>query len=153
MFAAALAIAGSGLSAAWRFIRPIAPWILVAVVGAVVWHWTPIVGPRAQLAALEERRATLETERDDWRRAAQGWEASYRSSEALRGRERTTAQAAAASLIEQCSARVAEARASARVVERIVTREPTYDESRCPVRERVDPGLLRDALRPSAGTD
>ena len=44
MFAAALAIAGSGLSAAWRFIRPIAPWILVAVVGDA--------GPYALLAGL-----------------------------------------------------------------------------------------------------
>lgn len=153
MFAAALAIARSGIAAAWSVIRPAAPWILVAVVGAVVWHFTPIVGVRAQLDRLEGRVADLELERDQWRTAAQGWESSFRSSEALRGREQATAQAAAASLIEQCSARVAEARASARVVERIVTREPTYDESRCPVRERVDPGLLRDALRPEARPD
>ena len=35
----------------WRnVIVPFAPWILVAVLGAVVWAFIPIVGPRAVAA-------------------------------------------------------------------------------------------------------
>lgn len=134
-------------------IAPLLPWIAVAVLGAVAWHWTPFFGAGAQLARISADRDQWEASAGDWREAAEGWRASFTEAEQLRARETATAQAAAQTLIQQCSARVAEARASARVVERIVTREPTYDETRCPVRERVDPGLLRDALRPPAGTD
>lgn len=134
-------------------LTPLLPWIAVAVIGAVAWHWTPWLGPAAQLERVSADRDQWETSAGDWRRAAEGWRASFERAEDLRSRETATAQAAAQSLIQQCSDRVAEARASARVVERIVTREPTYDENRCPVRERVDPGLLRDALRPPAGPD
>ncbi|RZJ42341.1 MAG: hypothetical protein EON87_14830 [Brevundimonas sp.] len=70
-------------------------------------------------------------------------------SESRRGEERQTSQAAATSLIEQCAARVFEARQSARVIERIVTKEPTYDTTRCPVRELVDPRSVREALQPA----
>lgn len=141
------------LGRSWRLLAPALPWIAVAVLGAFLWHLTPVWGPGAQLARLESERATWEKAAVDWRRAAEGWESSFRSSETKRGEERSTAQAAANSLIQQCGARVAEARASARVIEHIVTREPVYDESRCPVRSRVDPGLLRGALVPDARPD
>ena len=42
-----MAIAGG----IWRrLILPAAPWILVAVLGAVVWVYFPIIGSRAELA-------------------------------------------------------------------------------------------------------
>lgn len=138
-------LAAAGL----RALRPLAPWILAAAVGALAYHFLPAWGAGARLDALEARRAAIERERDDWRTAAGGWESSFRSAEDARLREQGVAQAAANSLIEQCGARVEEARRSARVIERIVTREPTYDENRCPVRELVDPGSLRDALSPA----
>jgi hypothetical protein len=125
-----------------------APWALVAALGALLWTWTPMIGPAA-------RHGRVSAERDAWRmasegqeRAARGWKASFIAAETLRAGEAATARAASASQIQQCAARVAEARASARAIETIVTREPTYDQNRCPVRELVDPGQLRDALRP-----
>ena len=147
-----LAIAG-GVGRVLQFLRPAAPWILAGVVGALAYHFLPAWGVRAQVDRLEADVATWSKSSADWQRAAGGWEASFRASEQARGRERTTAQAAANNLIEQCGARVEEARRSARVIERIVTREPTYDENRCPVRELVDPGSLRDALSPGSGPD
>lgn len=144
---------GGALGRVLQFLRPAAPWILAAVAGAALYHFLPAWGVRAQVTALEADVATWSKSSADWQRAAGGWESSFRASEAARGRERSTAQAAANSLIEQCGARVEEARRSARVIERIVTREPTYDANRCPVRELVDPGSLRDALSPGSGTD
>lgn len=149
---AGLAVGGV-LGRVLQFLRPAAPWILAAVAGALAYHFLPAWGVRAQVAALEADVATWSKSSADWQRAAGGWESSFRASEAARGRERSTAQAAANSLIEQCGARVEEARRSARVIERIVTREPTYDANRCPVRELVDPGSLRDALSPGSRPD
>lgn len=132
------------LNSAW-------PIVLLIAVGILLAHFAPVVGAKARLASLEEKRAALEENRDVWKRSAEGWEASYDLSEHNRQAEAIIAREAAASLIEQCGARVAEARASARVVERIVTKEPSYDEDRCPVRSVVDPDLLRDALTPASG--
>lgn len=106
-----------------------------------------------QLRAARAETVEAQREAADWRTAAGGWRASFDAAETLRAGEAATANAAAASLVEQCAARVAEARQSARVIERIVTKEPTYEPNRCPVRERIDPGLLRGALVPDAGTD
>jgi hypothetical protein len=129
------------------------PWAAAAALGAAVYHYAPFVGARSQIAAIEGKRAAWEKKSGEWQRSSAGWEASYRLSETRRGNETATAQAAANSLIQQCSARVAEARASARVIERIVTKEPTYDANRCPVRELVDPDSLREALGPRPGSD
>lgn len=129
------------------------PWAAAAALGAAVYHYAPFVGARAQINAADKVAERWETQAGDWRRASIGWEKSYRLSETRRGNETATAQAAATSLIQQCSARVAEARASARVIERIVTKEPTYDANRCPVRELVDPDSLREALGPRPGPD
>lgn len=143
-----MAILG-GLGRVLQFLRPAAPWILAAVAGALIWQFLPAWGAGARLAAVQGDLATMTTSRDDWRTSAGEWEASFRAAESTRVRERGVAQAAANNLIQQCAARVEEARRSARVIERIVTKEPTYDENRCPVRELVDPGQLRDALGPT----
>lgn len=140
-----LGLAGRLLKA----LAPALPWIAVAVAGALAWQFLPVWGAGARLGAVQADLAAMTTSRDDWRRSAGEWEASFRSAEATRVREQGVAQAAANNLIQQCAARVEEARRSARVIERIVTREPTYDENRCPVRELVDPGQLRDALGPA----
>lgn len=145
----AFGLVGKALQA----LRPFAPWILAAVAGAVLYHFLPAWGVRAQVTALEADVATWSKSSADWQQSSGRWESSFRSAEAARGREQATAQAAANSLIKQCGARVEEARRSARVIERIVTREPTYDENRCPARELVDPGSLRDALSPGSGPD
>ncbi|KQS55883.1 hypothetical protein ASG17_07485 [Brevundimonas sp. Leaf363] len=129
--------------------RLLAPYALAAVIGALLWHWTPFIGPAASHARQEARHDVAIAGTNEWKRHALGWMASYRVSESRRGEERQTSQAAATSLIEQCAARVAEARQSARVIERIVTKEPTYDPSRCPVRELVDPRSVREALQPA----
>lgn len=132
----------------WLGLAGVAALILV---GILLGHFAPVIGAKASLDRLEDKRAALEVNRDAWKRSAEGWEASYGLSEHNREAEAFIAQEAAADLIEQCGARVAEARASARVVERIVTQEPRYDEDRCPVRSVVDPDLLRDALTPAPG--
>lgn len=143
-----LALLG-GLGRVLQFLRPFAPWILAAVAGALIWQFLPAWGAGTRLAAVQGDLAAMTTSRNDWRTSAGRWEASFRSAEATRVREQGVAQAAANSLIQQCAARVEEARRSARVIERIVTKEPTYDADRCPVRELIDPGQLRDALGPT----
>lgn len=132
-----------------RILTALAPWALAAVVGAFLWTWTPIVGPAAQHARLEAKHAAAVQAARKWEGYARGWMASFYGAEGVREDERVNARQAVAQLQGQCDARVAEARQSARVIERIVTKEPTYDETRCPVRSLVDPGQLRDALRPA----
>lgn len=148
--AGALGLGHRILQAAAPIIAKAAPWILVAVLGAVAWHHAPIWGPAVQIRALEESR-------DAWKRSAEGWEANARAqkssrdrSEALRREETQAAGDAVEAQAQQCRAEVAAARASARVIERIVTRESSYDENRCPIRSTVDAGSLRDALAPGS---
>ena len=131
-----------------RLLEPFAPWIAVAVLGAVLWNFLPVVGPAARLDRAEAGISSWKLASDDWERSARNWKASFTASETLRQHETTDAIEAVTSEIERCAVRVTEARQSARVIERIVTKEPTYDENRCPVRALVDPVQLRQALQP-----
>lgn len=132
-----------------RALVPFLPWIAVAVMGAVAWHFLPGIGPGDRLHRAAQETASWKSEAGDQARLARNWKASFDASETLRKQETTDAIEAVASEIERCAARVTEARQSARVIERIVTKEPTYDENRCPVRELVDPDQLRQALQPA----
>lgn len=157
MIASLLGRLSGGVAALVRTLAPalakLAPLALMLVVGAAAYHFAPVIGVRQQLASSAADLRKAEADRDAWFRRSAGWEQSFRLSESRRAAETRTAVAAASSQAAQCSTRVAEARASARVIERIVTKEPTYDANRCPVRERVDPDLLREALAGRAGPD
>ncbi len=144
-----LALARESLAAVVGFVAPLLPWIVTACAGAMIWNFAPLIGPAAQ---MERQRAETTVWRDEagrLDRAARGWRASFDGAETLRKQESEKARRAAASDAAQCIARVAEARQSARIIERIVTKEPTYDENRCPVRSLVDPRELQRALQPS----
>ena len=133
----------------WRsVIVPFAPWILVAILGAVVWTWTPVIGPMAVAARQDAQIEMLTQAATAWERTARGWERSWSLSEGRRGLETQNAREAASEAASVCNARVAQARASARVIEKIVTKEPTYDANRCPRRELVPADQLRDAISP-----
>lgn len=132
-----------------RALIPLLPWIAVAVMGAVVWHFMPSIGPGDRLHRAAQETANWKSEAGDQARLARNWKASFDASETLRKHETADAIEAVTSEIDRCTARVAEARQSARVIERIVTKEPTYDENRCPVRSLVDPDELRRALQPA----
>lgn len=131
-----------------RALVPFLPWIAVAVMGAVVWHFMPGIGPGDRLQRAAQETASWKSEAGDQAHLARNWKASFDASETLRKQETADAIEAVTSEIDRCTARVAEARQSARVIERIVTKEPTYDQNRCPVRELVDPDQLRQALQP-----
>ena len=136
----------------WRnVIVPFSPWILVAVLGAVVWAFIPIIGPRAVAARQDAQIDMLTKAATAWERSALGWQRSWSLSEGRLGLEGQNAREAASEAAIVCNARVAQARASARVIEKIVTKEPTYDENRCPRRELVPADQLRDAISPPAG--
>lgn len=136
-----------------RFLRPSAPWIAAGVCGALIVWFLPVVGFGAQIVRAELEADTWKQSAADWRTASRGWESSFRSSEANRKGEQDRAVDAVDLERKACTARIAEARRSARVIETIVTKEPTYDQSNplCPPavrRELVDPDLLREALTP-----
>lgn len=131
-----------------RILTALAPWALAAVVGAILWTFTPWIGPAARYARLEANRDARAEAAKAWEGHARGWMASFHAAEGIRRDERADARMAVDQLEGQCAARVDQARRSARIIETIVTKEPTYDEARCPVRSLVDPGQLRDALRP-----
>lgn len=130
-------------------LTAVAPWALAAVVGALLWTWTPLIGSAARYARLEDARDAKAAAAKAWEAHARGWMASFHAAEGIRRDERQNSRMATEQLVAQCDARVAQARQSARVIERIVTKEPIYDETRCPVRSLVDPGELRRALQPA----
>jgi hypothetical protein len=116
--------------------------------GAIV-----LAGGVAFLAGQHDGKAKMSADRDAWRRtagqylaSAKDWEKSFRSSEKIRGQERTEAIQAVNDAGRTCDARVAAARRSTAAIQSIVTKEVRYDESRCPVRAVVGSGELRDAL-------
>ena len=130
-------------------LTALAPWALAAVVGALLWTWTPRIGPASRYARLEADRDAKAAAAKAWEAHARGWMASFHAAEGIRRDERQNSRMATEQLAAQCDVRVAQARQSAHVIERIVTKEPTYDETRCPVRSLVDPGELRRALQPA----
>ena len=137
------------MSALTRILSALAPYALAAVLGGVLWTFTPVFGPAARYARLNAKHDVAVLGAKAWEDHALGWMASFHAAERIRSDERDKARAAVEQLAGQCDVRVAEARQSARVIERIVTKEPTYDEARCPVRSLVDPDELRRALQPS----
>lgn len=146
----ALGVGHSILKVVGPIIGRFAPWILVAVLGAAAWHHVPHFGPAARINAITLEASAAKESARAWREHALGWESVFRKAEALRGKETQAAGDAVAAQAQQCRAEVAAARASARVIERIVTRESSYDANRCPIRSTVDVGSLREALAPDA---
>ena len=139
-------IAFPALGSLLRLLRPLAPWIAAGLCGALIVWFLPVVGFGAQIVRAELEADTWKQSAADWQKASNGWESSFRSSEALRKREQDRAVDAVDLERTACTALVNEARRSAVVIEKIVTKEPTYDANRCPVRELVDPDSLREAL-------
>ena len=129
-------------------LRPAAPWIAAGVCGALLVWFLPVVGFGAQVVRAELEADTWKQSAEEWRKASRGWESSFRSAEAMRVAEQDRAVEAVDMERTACAALVAEARRSSRVIETIVTKEPTYDQDRCPVRELVDADRLREALSP-----
>ena len=129
-----------------RLLRPLAPWIAAGLCGALLVWFLPVVGFGAQIVRAELEADTWKQSAADWQKSSNEWESSFRSSEALRKREQDRAVDAVDLERTACTALVNEARRSAVVIEKIVTKEPTYDANRCPVRELVDPDSLREAL-------
>ena len=112
------------------------------------YHVLPVVGPGARIAALKEDVAEAQKAESKAKRDAAAWELSFRSSEAARQGDQLAAAAAVTEANRSCDKRLAEARRSTKVIERIVNAPSKSDGSGCPVRSLVDPGELRDALDP-----
>jgi len=118
--------------------------------------WAPVIAACLALAGVQTLRldsakaslhaSRLETARETAR--ARAWEASYRQADALRREEQGRALRAVSEADAMCDARVQAARKSANAIQTIVKTETRYDQTGCPVRERVPDGLLLDALRP-----
>jgi hypothetical protein len=135
-------------------IRAVAPWLAAAFVGAFLWTFTPVIGPLATVARAERQRDDATGAAKEWERHARGWMAAYGLSENARLAETKDARAAVQTLAARCDVRVAEARRSARAIETLIHKEPSYETvpdvaGRCPVRSLADPDELRRALQPS----
>ena len=118
--------------------------------------WAPVIAACIAFAGVQTLRlkasdaslhaSRLETRAEKARAVA--WEASYRQADALRREEQGRALRAVSEADAMCEARVQAARKSANAIQTIVKTETRYDQTGCPVRERVPDGLLLDALRP-----
>lgn len=136
------------LSLAWkaltaRLAGPVAT--AAAITFAVLW----LVSSAGQ-AAEAARGAVLRGERDGWKTAAVGWQASFHEAEARRRSEQDQAVAALARAESACAVKVAEARRSAAAIQGIVTEKVEKDAKGCPARRLVPVERLRDALAPAS---
>lgn len=122
--------------------------VLGAAVGSSVDRFTPWIGANARIHHFKGERDQARKSLAEWRAYGHAEKAAFDESERLRGAERKTAEAALQQAQTECAARVARARKSALAIKGIITREPRYDANRCPVRELVSAGELRDALTP-----
>lgn len=87
----------------------------------------------------------------DYKRASEGWRASFKASEKLRRSEQRRAVSAISEAEGACDARVDQARRSARTIRQIIERPVATDANNCPLRPVVGTDSLRDALQPAAG--
>lgn len=133
--------------------------LLSALGGFLGKHWRLVaIGLLAVALAVQGRTLNrVSADRDAWKHAsvqwranADSWRAGFRESERLRKVDQGHARDAVREAGQACDARVATARASARAIERIVTREVPVDPRGCPVRRPVLTDELRDALQPGA---
>ena len=150
------------LSSAIAFLRPLAPYILIALIGAVVVWFVPrvtvpilgweVFGGGAQVRidkwkdTVAERDRTIEV----LTATVNDWNDTWAEEQENRRIEQEQAQAALDAAVEQCDARVEEARRSSGAIRTIVERETVYDESMCPVRRLVGNDSLRDVLTGAA---
>lgn len=120
-------------------------------------HWR-LIAIAMLAAALAVQGRTLErvsADRDDWRTATGKWQSAagmwrgaFGLSEGRRKTETRQARDAVGQAAAACDTRVAEARRSSRAITALITKEPAHDPQGCPVRQLLDPGQLRDALKP-----
>ena len=158
--AAALSAAGAALAPVLRFLGRAAPWIVAAVLGALAWHYAPKIkvlwwdvfdgGAHVRIEALKTERDTLTEAVEALTAERDGLRLSLGQSEENRAEERRDAEEALAEEQAACQARVDEAIRTERAARRIVSREPTYDQNNCPIRERVDRSELCDLFSADA---
>lgn len=136
---------------AMALILKVAMYGAIAAAGAVAWTYVPLIGPHAVETRLGKDVDTWKAAEAKWEAAANGWQASFKSSEAIRDQETSTARAAVNSDAQACDARVAEARRSISALQALTRKEPTLDPAtHCPVRALMPDDGLRDALQPGA---
>lgn len=122
---------------------------LIAAIAIGAAYATPLVGFKAQIHRIDESRDKWRRSSEEWTKAADGWQASFRASDANRTTEQRQAVTALTETANACEVRMKTARKSASAIRSIVNREPTYDASHCPQRSTVDAASLRDAISPT----
>lgn len=85
-----------------------------------------------------------------WKAYALAERDAFLASEKLRAEENQRAVEALQQAQDDCASRISKARKSALSIRGIITKEPRYDKSNCPVRDLVPSPELRDALTPGA---
>jgi hypothetical protein len=124
----------------------------IAILFSPLGRWLMVLVAFGALVGLNQCTAK---DRDHWKKAAndykqaaEGWRNSFDMSEARRKTEQGMAVGAINAREDACDVRVNQARASARTIRQIVTREVPRDPQGCPVRAVVPTGDLRNALQP-----
>lgn len=120
----------------------------IFLAGAAFDRTAPLIGANARIEHFKLSTQTWQGHSKANHDIAVAYARRAGASESLRVKEGREAVAAVNATAAACDGRVARARAAASAIRSIVTQEPRYDASHCPVRQLVDPGQLRDALAP-----
>lgn len=137
----------AGLISFGRWIAPAVPWLAVAAIGAVLYHWTPIVGPRAALRAANEALVLAHEEAVMFKQAAEENAAALDMNRGLRTAEASQAVMAIAEQAQQCRAEVDSARRSASIIEKLIGEKSDEDPNPDGGRRLIDADELRNALK------
>lgn len=130
-----------------RWSAPVWPWVALMALGAVVYHWTPVVGPRASQARLSAELVEMKEDRDTYQLKEANTALALKLCQDLRKSESDAAADAISSQAEQCRADIAAARRSAVIIEKLIGVPEDEDPSDDAPRRLIDPDGLRDALK------
>lgn len=130
-----------------RWSAPIWPWVALMALSAVIYHWTPVVGPRASQARLSAELVAMKEDRDNYQQKEAAAVLSLNLCRDLRKSDAAAAALAISSQAEQCRADIAAARRSAVIIEKLIGVPEDEDPSDDAPRRLIDPDGLRDALK------
>lgn len=133
-----------------RWSAPVWPWLAIMALGAILYHWTPVVGPRAVSAGLKRDLVSMTESRDHYQQKEAEAALSLKLCRDMRRVDQGRATRAIDEQSEQCRADIAAARRSAVIIEKLIGEPEDEDPADDGDRRLIDPDGLREALKPGS---
>lgn len=127
-------------------LKPLWPYIIAAILGVLVAHYTPVFGYAGQHSRLEAKILEIRAANGKLSGQLEAEKAKSKAAEAARSADAAAAVAAIEEERKSCQSRIDHARAAATRIDRLLKEEKPYDPTVCPDRRLIDPDGLREAI-------